>query len=374
MKTDLRQLTDDELIESLKRLVGDERRTVAAVLRHLNEFDRRKIAAGKGFPSLFEYCVRELKYAQGETARRIQSARAAEKYPVLYAAIERGLLSLTVVSILAPHLKWDNYRKLIRASKGLSTREVEALVASLHPVAKAPPERVRFISVAKPEPPRAAEELFAPAVETAAAAPMATAPLVERPVAAVPTAQPAVPAAAPVEPPTAASPPAAPETRVVFTFTGDEGLFRDVERVKELSRHKWPAGKLEDVFAGAIKALLSRIDPDRRERRKERVRRLAAGVRSRSRHIAKAVKDEVWVRDGGRCAFEADGGRACGARSGLEFDHVRPWALGGSNETANIRLLCRNHNDLEARRVFGEAAIAGAAGRRRGALRNGVEI
>lgn len=343
-------LTDKELTTSLKALVKAERNRSVDILKHLNEMDRRHLAERSGYPSLFEYCVRELRYVNGTAARLIHSARAAKKYPVLFKTLERGLLSVTTASMLSPHLKWDNHRRLIRAAAGKSAREVEALIASLIPVPKAPAERVRFISVAKPAPARADEELFAPAppAETAEAL-------------------------TPAAPAPAALPPAA-ENRVVFTFTGDEALFRDVERVKELSRHKWPAGKLEDVFAGAIKALLSRIDPDRRERRKERVRRLAAGVRSRSRHIAKAVKDEVWVRDGGRCAFEADGGRACGARSGLEFDHVRPWALGGSNETANIRLLCRNHNDLEARRVFGEAAIAGAAGRRRGALRNGVEI
>lgn len=81
MRIDLTLLTDEELIASLRSLVGDERRTVTSVLRHLNEFDRRKLAVGKGFPSLFDYCVRELKYAQGEAARRIQAARAAVKYP-----------------------------------------------------------------------------------------------------------------------------------------------------------------------------------------------------------------------------------------------------------------------------------------------------
>lgn len=46
MKINFAALTDEEVIASLKLLVGDERRTVAAVLRHLNEFDRRRLAAG----------------------------------------------------------------------------------------------------------------------------------------------------------------------------------------------------------------------------------------------------------------------------------------------------------------------------------------
>ena len=115
MRKNLRSMTDSEVVRSLKTLVGTERRTVADILRHLVELDRRDFAVGTGYPSLFDYCVRELSYAQGETARRIHAARAAAKYPVLYGAIERGLLSLTTVSLLAPHLKWDNWRKLIRA-------------------------------------------------------------------------------------------------------------------------------------------------------------------------------------------------------------------------------------------------------------------
>lgn len=358
MMTNLKALTNDELIASLKALVGDERAVVVAVLRHLSEFEDRRLATKTGFPSLFEYCVRELRYAQGEAFRRIRAARAAEKYGILYRLLERGTITLTTVALLEPHLKWDNYRRLIRTSKGLSTREVEALVASLSPVQKSPAERVRFLSVAPAPEARYTEELFAPVppVPTPAAA---STP--QRPV------EPSVESVAPAESPTAA-----PVKRVEFTFTGDEALFRDVERVKELSRHKWPEGRLEDVFEGAIKALLAKIDPDKRERRKDRVRRLAAGVRSR--HIAKAVKDEVWARDGGRCAYDGESGNVCGSRASLEFDHVRPWALGGSNETANIRLLCRAHNDLEARRVFGDAVIGAGVDRRREALRKGVKI
>jgi len=83
MREDLRLLSDSELISSLKSLVQDERGRLVSALRHLAEFDRRRLAAMSGFPSLFDYCVRELRYAQGETARRIHAARAAAKYPVL---------------------------------------------------------------------------------------------------------------------------------------------------------------------------------------------------------------------------------------------------------------------------------------------------
>lgn len=363
----LSSLTNEELILSLKSLVGDERGGLVSILKHLSEFDRRQLAEKKSYPSLFDYCVRELRYAQGEAFRRIRAARAADKYRVIYPMIERGALNLTTVALLEPHLKWENYRRLIRASIGLGAREVEALVASLNPVAAAPVERVRILTVAVPAPPVQTEDLFAAAVPgptRIAAAPPPAVAISTAPIAAIVPVVPSAPAAS-------AASAAQTVRRVHFSFTGDEALLRDVERAKELSRHKWPAGKLEDVFAGAVKALLEKIDPDKRRRRRERVRKLAAGARSRK--IPAAIREEVWNRDGGRCVY-ATGGRVCGARAGLEFDHVRSWALGGSSDAANLRLLCRTHNDLEARRVFGASVIDAAVARRRGALRRGVKI
>jgi 5-methylcytosine-specific restriction endonuclease McrA len=75
-----------------------------------------------------------------------------------------------------------------------------------------------------------------------------------------------------------------------------------------------------------------------------------------ARRIPQWVKDIVWARDGGSCSYPRAGGGRCGARGGLEFDHIVPWALGGpSDDPKNIRLLCRGHNQEEARRLFGGA-------------------
>jgi 5-methylcytosine-specific restriction endonuclease McrA len=380
MRNPLANLTDQELIASLKALVKDERRRTVDILKHLNEMDRRSVAERVGFPSLFEYCVRELRYIRGTSARIIHAARAAKKYGILYRAMERGLLSVTTVSLLAPHLKWENHRRLVREASGKSAREVEALVAALNPVLAAPAERIRFLAVAVPAAaPVETEDLFVPSANVEP--PVHPVPILPCAAAAealvVPASPPAPDSPAVPVATVAAAVQAAPMPPVVqrvhFSFTGDEALFRDVERVKALSRHRWPGGHLEDVFAGAIRALLAKIDPDIRSRRRERARRLSAGARSRN--IARAVKDEVWIRDGGKCAYKTPEGKTCGARAGLEYDHIRPWALGGSSEDAcNVRLLCRAHNVLEARRVLGDAVIDAAVARRRGALRGGAKI
>lgn len=67
--------------------------------------------------------------------------------------------------------------------------------------------------------------------------------------------------------------------------------------------------------------------------------RIEAKVR---RIIPTKVKLEVWKRDDGKCVM-------CGASDDLHFDHLIPYSLGGSSDTAeNVQLLCASHN-LEKR-------------------------
>jgi 5-methylcytosine-specific restriction endonuclease McrA len=72
-----------------------------------------------------------------------------------------------------------------------------------------------------------------------------------------------------------------------------------------------------------------------------------------SRHVPASVRDEVFVRDGGRCTYKGPGGKRCGATFGLTLDHVTPFARGGGNTADNLRLLCANHILLEAERTYG---------------------
>lgn len=357
MSLDLTHLPDADLIGSLKTLIRDERRNIVAVLRHLAELERRRLACKEGYPSLFEYCRRELRYSEGETARRIHASRAAARLPILYRAIDRGLLSLTTVSMLAPHLTRANYRRLIRAALGRSTREVEKIVAAENPVPE-PRERVRILSVA-PSPETAASLLIAvglsagPAAVESEAAP----PVVDPASGGLPLTE-LAPASAQADDARRRTP------RVQFSFTADEGLLCAVERAKELMRHRHPFGGLEEVFTEAVEALLDRIDPGRRAG-SARSARKHSGER-RMRRIPRAVKAEVWRRDDGRCVYVSGDGRRCGAAADLEYDHVIPWARGGrSDDPGNIRLLCRGHNGLEARREFGDEAVDAAIARHR---------
>ncbi len=72
--------------------------------------------------------------------------------------------------------------------------------------------------------------------------------------------------------------------------------------------------------AHALQAMADQID---RPRQRER--------------IPQEVRLEVWQRDAGRCI-------ECGIQQNLEFDHIIPFAMGGSNTARNLQLLCGDCN------------------------------
>lgn len=66
---ELKQLTDAVLLARLKELVSQERGGIADLIEHLSEFDRREIAIDAGYPSLFDYCVKVLRYSEAAAFR-----------------------------------------------------------------------------------------------------------------------------------------------------------------------------------------------------------------------------------------------------------------------------------------------------------------
>jgi hypothetical protein len=64
-----------------------------------------------------------------------------------------------------------------------------------------------------------------------------------------------------------------------------------------------------------------------------------------ARVIPTAVKIEVWNRDAGKCT-------QCGASDDLHFDHILPYAKGGTSlKSDNIQLLCARHNLEKSDRI-----------------------
>lgn len=98
----------------------------------------------------------------------------------------------------------------------------------------------------------------------------------------------------------------------------------------------------EGLSPAGVEALL--LERERRQRRRVE-RAMAAAYQQKQqgvqlnerRPIPDDVKMFVWQRDKGRCV-------KCGSQQNLEFDHIIPVAMGGSNTARNIQLLCETCN------------------------------
>lgn len=323
--------TDEDLTRALHEAATRERESLVTVLVRLGEFDRRELDLKRGYPNLYEYCMRVLKHSRSGAARRIAAARAGRRYPSLLAMIEAGQLSLVGAAMLQPHLKPQNRRKLLRQARGRSQDEIARLVAEFAPE---PPRRdsIRILSAGKPvesdSPPPAA-----PAVASAAPVP-------------------AVAPAADLFGGTLVAPPEEPPPHGALyaaSLVLTEATRALLLRAQEVLRHKVPRGEFDPILRMALELLLDKVDRDRRVASEGRGEAKAAA----GRRPSEAAKQRAWERDGGQCAFVGPDGIRCTARAWLEFDHRQPFALGGSSEESNLQPMCRPHNALRGRMMFG---------------------
>lgn len=303
---DLHQLKDAQLLTETKRLVENERDVLTKILHHLREIDKRKLYVDLGYPSLFEYAVKELQYSEGQAGRRIQAMRLVKEIPQLEKSIASGELSLTNISqaqSLFRSMAKENPSNalpirekisIINSLKNKSSREGQKELVKLQPNLFKAQER---------------ERVFADDM-----------------------------------------------TEVRFVMT--EELKRKLERVKALLGTKAINMNYAELFSEM--AELSARSLEENKFGKKRVQAAAStpspepepakpgpsGSTKNSRYIPKAVQHYVWQRDLGRCS-------KCGSQKNLNIDHVKPVALGGKSEPTNLRLLCFNCNQRAAIKTFG---------------------
>jgi hypothetical protein len=323
---------DGVLISELKSLVAREREVTTQVLHYLREVELRKIHLERGYPSLFEFTVRELGYSSGSAYRRIQAMRLLKSLPELEPQIQSGALSLSVAAQAQSYFREESKRRRIDAREkketvealfGLSSRECERKLAALSPEAALPKERERIVT----------DEL------------------------------------------------------TQIQFLADRALLGKLERLKQLMAHRNFEGSYAKLFEQLADLALKKLAPKARVDTstpneavsRERVmkegpaehlkeggkgsgvgnskgiaKERRGGMRNAksSRFIPTAMKRAVSHRDRGACRFkDRKTGKTCGSRHALEFDHVLPLSLGGATTVENLRLLCAAHHRIETEKL-----------------------
>jgi hypothetical protein len=313
----LSDLSDAQLLDSLKTLCGQGRVVLARLLAHLVEMEERRLHLEAACPSMLQFCVQRLGMSEDEACRRIAAARLARRFPDLLVRIERGELTLSTMALLQDALTEASYEELVEAAAGKTKAEVQALLAKRSP---------------RPDVPTA----------------ITTIPM-----------QPAIPAfgvARVRAAAAAAGPQLVPlsEARHKVQFTASDELRTKLERARDLMRHTNADGDLAVVVERALDLLLEKLERQRLGKA-SRLRQSPQDCDPAS--VSRATRRAVFERDGERCTFVDADGHRCTATTWLELDHVFARARGGTSELGNLRVRCRAHNRLYAEQTFGKEHV-----------------
>ncbi|MEZ0393034.1 MAG: HNH endonuclease, partial [Pseudobdellovibrionaceae bacterium] len=123
---------------------------------------------------------------------------------------------------------------------------------------------------------------------------------------------------------------------IELKFQANEGLRDKIETLKGYLAHSNPNMNLGELFEKLCDLGLREYDSSRAFRK-----RRVINLKSKAQ-----VKREVFLRAKNQC-------ENCRSTYALEIDHIQPKALGGSDESDNLRLLCKSCNQRAAINVFG---------------------
>ena len=349
MPNQLKSLSDSQLLNSLQKLNDKEHEATLQILLYLIEVENRRLYAEEGYSSMFSFCTGYLKYSEGAAHRRIQSARAVKQFPLAYSLLESRYINLCTLSVVSTVLTRENNAELLQAISNKSRREVEALVSTFKPQGTTPRETIKPVSFRKPAPENAKKTTSGPARKTPLQVTESSTFAGESKLNQPKTFE--------------------VEQKFKLSFSASKNTMDKLNRVRGFMRFK-AAVSLEQTFDALLDFYLKHKDPvkkaARRAVRTQHAKRALAKPRLVTRHIPSIIKEQVFAQGAGQCEYVSPAGKRCGETRNLQYDHVRPFAAGGSHDTENLRLLCPAHNRHTAEKIFGKRYQI--AGERRGKL------
>jgi hypothetical protein len=300
----IKTVTDQELLVTLKKMRGGECQIVADIVRYLAEVDERQVYRDYGYSSLFMFCVKGLGYSEGSAQRRIAAARCLRENSEVYELLKDGKVSLCSLSEVAKVITPEDRAQVLSLSQGLPRQEVQKLAAQF----QAPERSKREVMRAKR-------------------------------------------VVVPVAPDGESSSTVAVIDKYALSLEIDGECREMIEQAKDLCGES----KVSELMKVVLKEYIARRQPKavkpKQDKPAAKPETKARAVSSR--YIVKQVRDQVRVRDGQQCSFTSLDGTRCCEKRGLEFDHIVPFARGGGREADNLRLVCRAHNQLYAEQHFG---------------------
>ena len=349
----LKEMKNKDLLQLAAKTSADEKTLIVRGLYLYCEIARRKLYGREGFDSLFVYLAKGLGLSKASAYQRSTIAKAAIKDPEIIKAVEDKKLTMESATLVAKKLLQGARNDVIEQAFYKDKDELELLFLDdeAKPMFK---DSFKIVGVLEG---KKDKSLFNPTDDNG------TNDLHKNTEHKFPT----IPK---------------PENVVIkVSFTTTKDVTGKLDRVKELLARQCPEGRIGDVLEAVLDDYIARHDPREKALRKvkreekkydeKKVDTVPTGNRkvpqerfgsepkntiktAASRYIPAKIKHEVFLRDGGRCTYITPQGKRCEASRYLEYDHERPFALGGtSDDVENIRLLCSLHNKLRSQDTFG---------------------
>src|SRR5215510_5673477 len=156
----------------LGKLLGNERGVQVEFLIALAEFDRKELYLRLGYPTLWEYCMKELHLCKGSTYKRTHAAALIQRFPQAAEVLRQRKLCMTTLVELEDVLTPGNFDAVVVQAAFKTKEEVQQLKAAMKAPAELPRDTVRR-APKRSVPAQASQEL--PIME----APIPTAPVEE---------------------------------------------------------------------------------------------------------------------------------------------------------------------------------------------------
>jgi 5-methylcytosine-specific restriction endonuclease McrA len=305
--------THEELHAETLDAARKEKSATLELLRFLKQIEERRTFAVMGYPSLFKYVEEGLGYSPAQASERVSAMRLLRQVPAVAENLRDGAHTLTSIAKLASHVRRE----------GLKPEQASALVLESANQTVVSLEK-HLAGVALVEPPK-----------------LERAKIISREL-----------------------------TRL--TLDVDDEFMALVQRMKELKGN--PALPLSEVFASAMQEFVKKREvknpdvknpsensPEKSQQNKSstsgaEVKSKPSEVKTtRTRYIRVHDRRIVRIRAHDECEYtHEETGKRCGSKTGLQFEHITPFAHGGGNREENLKLYCAAHNRLSAIRVYGE--------------------
>lgn len=322
----IKKLSNLVLMDQTFMLVKEERRIGVGILNRLREISCRKLHLELGYSSLFSFVVGDLKYPEATAYRLVNAMQLMLVLPEVEEKIKQGSLSVSTASQVQSYIKAQSRenavqfaikekKEILQAVEGQSSRMTEKILASFHPA----------------HPLKSAEEKVCPVAND----------------------------------------------QTIIQFVASDDLMKKLSRIKDLTAHQNWNPSYAELFQKLAEFYLEKNDPLlKAERQKQREKKdesscreeqlkntdavnelptLEVKINKQTRYIEAKVRREVLINDQFQCTFVSKiTGKRCGETKGLQLDHSLPFALGGSNQSTNLKTLCASHNRWAGEKIFGK--------------------